>query len=83
MFTLTIDGIDDILNYEINAKAEALGLSQTETVKKILTDTLLSDKIDERRKIFAPFCGIWTDKDAAEFEEATKHLETIDPRDWE
>ena len=81
MCTLTIDGIDDALEYEINAKAEAYGLNRAETVKKILADVLLFDKIDERRKMLAPFCGIWTDKDAAEFEEATKDLETIDPGD--
>ena len=39
-------------------------------------------KIEERRKIFEPFYGIWTDKDAAEFKEATKDFETIDPGDW-
>ena len=81
MCSLTIDGIDDALEHEINAKAEAFGLSRAETVKKILADALLSDKIDERRKMFAPFCGIWTDRDAAEFEEATKELEAIDPGD--
>jgi hypothetical protein len=83
MCTLTIDGIDDVLEHEISAKAEMFGLSRTETVKKILAEALLSDKIDERRKMFAPFCGIWTDKDAAEFKEATKDLETVIPGDWE
>ena len=78
MCTLTIDGIDDALEYEINAKAQAFGLSQAETVKKILADSLLSDKSYERRKMFAPFSGIWTDKDIAEFKEATKDLETIE-----
>jgi hypothetical protein len=83
MCTLTIDGIDDILENEINAKAEVFGLSRTETVKKILTDVLLSGKIDDRRKMFAPFCGIWTDRDAAEFKEAVKDLEIANPVDWE
>jgi len=83
MCTLTIDGIDDILENEINAKAEIYGLNRTETVKKILTDVLVSGKLDERRKMFAPFFGIWTDKDAAEFNEAIKDLETANPRDWE
>jgi len=82
MCTLTIDGIDDILENEINAKAEIFGLNRTETVKKILTDVLVSGKIDERRKMFAPFCGIWTDKDAAEFKEAIKDMETVNPGDW-
>jgi len=82
MCTLTIDGIDDALEHEINIKAEVFGVSRAELVKKILADALLSNKIDERRKLFAPFCGIWTDKDAAEFEKATKDLEVIDPGDW-
>jgi hypothetical protein len=83
VFTLTIDGIDDILENEINEKAEMFGLSRTETVKKILTDVLLSGKVEERRKMFAPFCGIWTDSDVVEFKEATKDLDTANPEDWE
>jgi len=83
MYTLTIDGIDEVLEHKIIAKAEAFGLSQTETVKKILAEALLSDRTNERRKMFAPFCGIWTDKDVTEFREATKDLETINYEDWE
>ena len=83
MISLTIDGIDDALEHEINIKAEAFGLSRTETVKQVLRDALLPGKTEERRKIFEPFCGIWTDKDAAEFKEATKDFETIDPGEWE
>jgi len=82
MCTLTIDGIDDILENEIDVKAEIFGLNRTETVKKILTDVLVSGKIEERRKMFAPFCGIWTDKDAVEFKEAIKDMETVNPEDW-
>jgi len=83
MHTITIDGIDDALENEINAQAEVFGLSQTETVKKILKDVLLSGKIDERRKMFAPFCGIWNERDSDEFKEATIDLEAINPGDWE
>jgi len=83
MYTLAIDGIDDALEHEISVKAQAFGLSQPETVKKILTDALLSDKINERRKMFAPFCGIWTEKDAAEFKDAVSDLETVNSGDWE
>jgi len=98
MHTLTIDGIDDALEQEITIRAKAFGLSRTETVKKILADTLLvreeaepyepkgnqiSGGIDAKRKMFEPFCGIWTTRDAAEFEEATKDLNTINPGDWE
>jgi hypothetical protein len=83
MISLTIDGIDEALEHEINMKAKAFGLSRTETVKKVLADALLTSKIEERRKIFEPFYGIWTDKDAAEFKEVTRDFETIDPGEWE
>jgi len=83
MHTLTIDGIDDVLEHEIDAKAEMFGLSQTETVKKILTEALISGKIDERRKMFTPFCGLWTDKDTVEFKEAIKDMETAIDEEWE
>ena len=43
----------------------------------------LSHKIDERRKMYMPFCGIWTDKDTAEFNEAVKDFNMIYPGDWE
>ena len=39
---------------------------------------LLSQKIIERRKIFAQFCGIWTEKDFSEFKEATKDFEVVE-----
>jgi hypothetical protein len=82
MLTLTIDGIDTALESEISEKAREFGLNQSETVKRLLEDTLLSRKREEKRRELAKFCGIWTSEDAAEFEEATKDFETVDPRDW-
>ena len=43
----------------------------------------LSVKIEERRKMYAPFCGIWTDKEMAEFREAAKDFNVIEPEEWE
>ena len=42
----------------------------------------LSLKNEERRKMYASFCGIWTDKDAAEFREVTKDFDMIEPEEW-
>lgn len=42
----------------------------------------LSLRIDERRKMYASFCGIWTDIDVAEFKEATKDFNMIEPEEW-
>ena len=42
----------------------------------------LSLEIDERRKMYTPFCGIWTEKDSSEFKEATKDFEVIEPGEW-
>ena len=43
----------------------------------------LSLKIEERREMYASFCGIWTDKDAAEFKEATKDFDMVEPEEWQ
>ena len=42
----------------------------------------LSSKIDERRKMYSQFCGIWTEKDLIEFKEATKEFEKVEPGEW-
>ena len=83
MVTLIIDGIDDVLENEIKIKVEKFGLSQSETVKKILSETLKSDKTAERLKMFEPFCGLWTKSNVVEFNEVIKDLNTINPYDWE
>jgi len=38
----------------------------------------LTFKTDERRKMYAQFCGIWTEKDYAEFNEAVKDFDVIE-----
>jgi hypothetical protein len=83
MCTLTIDGIDEVLENEISEKAKEFGLSQAGAVKRILENALLPQKREEKNKALSQFCGIWTDEDAAEFEAATKDFRTVDPRDWE
>lgn len=70
MYTLTIDS-EDVLTPQ---KKES-----TQKESRELSEAA----IEERRKAFAQFCGIWTDEEYAEFEEATKDLRTVDPRDWE
>ena len=39
-------------------------------------------KTDERRKMYAQFCGIWTEKDYAEFNVVAKDFEAIETDEW-
>jgi hypothetical protein len=82
-YTLTINDIDEVLEKEIAERAEQFGISQAETVKRILHDTLLNNQREEKRKKFARFCGIWTEEDALEFDQAVKDFKSVDPEDWQ
>ncbi len=49
----------------------------------IETTTIRNSNSDDHRADFAEFCGGWSEADAAEFDENTKDLRQIDPRDWQ
>ncbi|MDX9800933.1 MAG: hypothetical protein RBT69_06325 [Spirochaetia bacterium] len=82
MKSITIHGIENDLDKKISEKSREYGLSQNKTVKKILKDSLLSDKKASRKELFSDLFGKWSDKDKSEFEERIADLEYVDKSDW-
>ncbi len=84
MKSITIHGLEDPLNTLIREKARQEGLSLNKTIKQLLADTLGVKNADQtsRENEFADLCGVWSQKDAAEFDKNSVTLSTIDPEDW-
>ncbi|MDA0321598.1 MAG: hypothetical protein O2923_02620 [Verrucomicrobia bacterium] len=85
MSTLTIHALDAVVEKRIRAKAKRDGRSLNQTLKELLAASVgrsPSPAVDHRAD-FAEFSGIWTAKDARDFEEATADLEIIDTADWQ
>ncbi|MEJ2165177.1 MAG: hypothetical protein P8X90_06590 [Desulfobacterales bacterium] len=84
MKSITIHNIDEPLAELIESKARAEGLSINKTVKKLLEESLGVKPREKakNRSDFEEFCGIWSDSELAEFEDATKDMRKVDREDW-
>jgi hypothetical protein len=84
MKSITIHNLDDPLNTLIRKKAKTEGLSLNHTIKKLLAEALgLSPrKGEDRGKDFLDLFGVWSDKEAGEFNRQISDLEKIDREDW-
>ena len=83
MKSITIHGIDNILDKKISEKSRLYGLSQNKTVKKILCDSLLTDKNEARKEMFSDLFGTWTAEEKVDFDNRIKDFESINKSDWE
>lgn len=85
MKSITIHGVDEPLEKLIKSKARSEGLSINKTLKKLLEESLGVKPAgnDMHRRAFEEFCGIWNNKDLADFENNTRDLRQIDPEDWQ
>ena len=84
MKSITIHNIDEPLAELIESKARAEGLSINKTVKKLLEESLgvKPGEKAKHRSDFEEFCGIWSDSELAEFEDAAKDMRKVDREDW-
>ncbi len=84
MKSLTIHGLDEVLEKLIREKAESEGLSLNKTIKKILCEALgvKPTPSGSHWKDFEEFSGIWSSKKRDEFLSATGDFDEIDPADW-
>ncbi|MEI6221747.1 MAG: hypothetical protein WCP97_03190 [bacterium] len=82
MKSITIHGIDEQLDKEIQAQTKKSGLSQNGTVKLLLRKQLLSKPADAKRKAFLDLFGKWSKADTKSFRTAVKELESVDDGDW-
>ena len=80
MKSITIHGLDDVLDEKLRSNAQEKGLSLNETIKLLLREALgEGDKPPDRRRDFEDLCGSWSKSDLEEFNRATEELERIDP----
>ncbi len=83
MRSLTIHGMDDGLAARLDREARGSGLSLNKLIKRLLAKALgLGSAQAERRKDFERFCGVWSSKEAAAFQDANRDFEKVDPEDW-
>ena len=77
--------VTDVFENERFIPDKPVEIPQKKKVKITIEDAkpvTLALKIDERREIYRSFCGIWNDKDVAEFKEATKDFDVIEVGEW-
>lgn len=84
MKSITIHNIEEPLAELLKSKARAEGLSINKTVKKLLEESLGVKPKEKAANIkdFEEFCGIWSDSELADFEEATKDMRKVNREDW-
>lgn len=81
MKSITIHGIDIILDNKISEKSIEYRLSQP--VKLILQKSLVEDRKAAKREMFSDLLGKWTENEKALFEERISSLEAVHGSDWE
>ena len=82
MKSITVYGIDDILDKKINEKSKEFRLSQNQTVKKLLERSLSITESQYRRKEFSDLFGRWSIQEKEEFDKRIANLEVIHETDW-
>lgn len=82
MKSITIHGIDAVLDKKISEKSKEFGLSQNRTVKEILQNSLLKDKRTSKKELFSDLFGKWTENEKMSFEKRISDLEEVNDSDW-
>ena len=85
MKSLTIHGIDEVLDREIKKKSRSLKMSLNKTIKNLLAEHLrihTGKPAEDNRREFAEFCGVWSGQDVKDFRAANKWSEKVDQGDW-
>lgn len=87
MSTISIHGLDPVIEQKLRARARELGKSLNSAVKELIEDGLAPSYSSRRRarnqEMFADLFGTWTDEQAAEFDRAVAPFDVVDPRDWQ
>jgi hypothetical protein len=80
MRSVTIHGVDEPLAELITSKAQAEGLSISQSIKIILESSLgvKARHYGSKRGEFEEFCGISSDDNLTEFKEKTQQLRKVD-----
>lgn len=84
MKSITIHGLDEILDKLIRKRAKKQGNSLNKTIKRLLEESLGIHKKQNsgHRDDFVDLFGIWTKREAERFSGIIQDLEKIDKKDW-
>ncbi len=82
MKSITVHGIGNILDKKISEKSKEFRLSQNETIKKLLENSLSITESQNRRKEFSDLFGQWSIQEKEEFDKRIADLEVIHEADW-
>jgi hypothetical protein len=87
--SITIEGIDDATLEKLQAQAAQRGVTVGVIAREALergaeksASSAISPDSSKRREAIAKLAGAWSAEDAAEFAEAIKPFEQIDPEIW-
>lgn len=87
MSTISIHGLDPVIERKLRARAREFGKSLNSAVKELIEDGLAPSYSSRRRarnrEMFADLFGTWTEEQAAEFDRAVATFDVVDPRDWQ
>lgn len=85
MKSITIHNLDDTLEQRIKERARKHGTSLNKTIQMLLKESLgLNKKTQlDHKSDFLDLFGIWTEKDAEEFNRHTSSFRQVDKQDWE
>lgn len=80
MKSITIHGLDKDLDNELQNRAQISRQSLNQTIKHILRHSLglSKSKLVGQKNDFSEFAGIWSEKEAREFDSYVKTFEQID-----
>lgn len=82
MKSITVHCIGNILDKKISEKSKEFRLSQNETIKKLLENSLSITESQNRRKEFSDLFGQWSIQEKEEFDKRIADLEVIHEADW-
>lgn len=84
MKSITIHGLDNVMDKLIREKAEKEGLSLNKTMKKLLRKALgIPEHGEDHSQDFVEFLGQWSESDVEEFKKQTKDLNEVNIGDWQ
>jgi len=84
MKSITIHGLDNLMDRLIREKAEKEKLSLNKTMKKLLRKALgLNEQGENHRSDFVEFLGQWSEQDILEFKKGTKDFGEVNNEDWQ
>ncbi len=85
MKSLTIHGIDEVLDRKLKVLSRKENLSLNRTIKKILSDSFgISGKVKrpDHSDDFAEFLGKWKENEADEMRKSLEFSRSVNMEDW-